>query len=1002
MKRNRLLALICAFALLLSIFPCGALAEDEGDWWTGDFWDVAHLVELGAQPPQYNAATQQYEISAPEQLLYLSGLWKPDDTNGDGAADAPCDGTYVLTNDLDMSALMASIGKTLTALNGKNTQGYIPPIACSADRLKEEGISCAFFGTFDGCGHSITNLRIERMSDKYAGLFGNVGHDRGEGYVRNLALIDMEIRCLASCGMIAGGLYGDIENCVAIGKIECVEKTAGGIAGKIKKNENGYLGMVKNCFVYADISVLGEGSENGAVGGITSAQSDGGRVYNCYVGGSINVVGRKASNVGGVSGNLKSGQALENTVMLLKSILVEDGTSVGLLCGDYSGETGSHLVNNYVWDGTHLTGLVTNDHPEGAAYVSADAETIQSKAFYTDTLGWDFDAVWAWVGEDESGYPMPKTFLEAGAALPDLTARIASDLTIDSVVLRPSEPMTNEGYADEAQNIACTLTLPNGKTANGVTLFYGADKDGTAFTSSVAMQDAGDGSYSVQFPETAEGVWYYYFAADADGQTVTFPNELSQCVRLELKSAAAKLTPKQVTVSPGETFDRIGLAWITDEGGLSAVLRYREAGASEWTEVAVTDIYDAEVAGGHGTFTAYSIDLANLNANAAYEYQVATSDGANEYATEIATFTTLPEQGSFSFIVISDLQATTEEGYLPFAYTMDGFVDETLGGVDFVVNLGDLTEDGSSIPQWKYMFNTLGGYFASHLNVFTAGNHESKGDLNYSIFKGVTNQPGSMDDERIGETTASFTVGNACFVVLNTEPYSGIDGADVAADRTAYYEAQKAWAKSVFEASSCEWRIVCAHAGLIQDDEVATAFLEQMCDELDVDLYFNGHIHNYYRATVRDEKAADVGAGTTFITTSPMGCKFDDFTTGVIDDLLQFQTGGSADERQYFTHVVIDQNGVTVTAYRLAEQGDVGKKSTFEAYDAIDSLTLTESLSRQHAPAAEPAPASDEPAQTEQAANNGTLYYILGGVAAAAVVILVIVALTKKKKNQKA
>ena len=153
---------------------------------------------------------------------------------------------------------------------------------------------------------------------------------------------------------------------------------------------------------------------------------------------------------------------------------------------------------------------------------------------------------------------------------------------------------------------------------------------------------------------------------------------------------------------------------------------------------------------------------------------------------------------------------------------------------------------------------------------------------------------------------------------------------------------------------------------------------------------------------MRDEKAADVGAGTTFITTSPMGCKFDDFTTGVIDDLLQFQTGGSADERQYFTHVVIDQNGVTVTAYRLAEQGDVGKKSTFEAYDAIDSLTLTESLSRQHAPAAEPAPASDEPAQTEQAANNGTLYYILGGVAAAAVVILVIVALTKKKKNQKA
>jgi hypothetical protein len=44
-------------------------------------------------------------------------------------------------------------------------------------------------------------------------------------------------------------------------------KTAGGIAGKVKKNDNGYLGTVSNCFVYADILVRGEGDENGAAGG---------------------------------------------------------------------------------------------------------------------------------------------------------------------------------------------------------------------------------------------------------------------------------------------------------------------------------------------------------------------------------------------------------------------------------------------------------------------------------------------------------------------------------------------------------------------------------------------------------------------------------------------------------------------------------------------------------------------------------------------------------------
>ena len=111
----------------------------------------------------------------------------------------------------------------------------------------------------------------------------------------------------------------------------------------------------------------GEGGENGAAGGVTSAQSDGGRIYQCYVGGSIHVLGEQAESVGGVTGNLKSGQALENTVMLLREIDVADGTLIGLLCGDYAGETGSHLANNYVFSGTRLSGGVTSEHPEAAS-----------------------------------------------------------------------------------------------------------------------------------------------------------------------------------------------------------------------------------------------------------------------------------------------------------------------------------------------------------------------------------------------------------------------------------------------------------------------------------------------------------------------------------------------------------------------------------------------------------------------------------------------------------
>ena len=226
MRNARALALICAFALLLSLGMPAANAED-ADWWASDIWTTQQLLDLNAVAPDYNATTKQYEISTPEQLLFLSGEWKPEDSNGDGVSDAPCDGVYVLTQDLDMQPLMEKISAALSSHLGAKTAGYMPPIAALTDEGRDGGVRCAFYGIFDGQGHAISNLRIERMQQKYAGLFGNVGHDAGEGYVRNLALLNIVVKCLASCGLVVGGLYGDVENCVAIGTIDCLQKTAG-------------------------------------------------------------------------------------------------------------------------------------------------------------------------------------------------------------------------------------------------------------------------------------------------------------------------------------------------------------------------------------------------------------------------------------------------------------------------------------------------------------------------------------------------------------------------------------------------------------------------------------------------------------------------------------------------------------------------------------------------------------------------------------------------------
>ena len=956
--KKRLLSLLLSLLLLTTAVPAISAAEGEAGeaWWEQDYWSKEVLTELGAVPPVYNTETSRYEISQPEQLFYLSGLWDTEDHNGDGVPDAPCNGTYVLTADLDMAPLLASVGTVLTEKTGSETKGYMPPIGPLADTTEEEGVHCAFFGTFDGQGHSIRNLRVVRMGDKYCGLFGNIGHDFGEGFARNLAILDAEIVGRASCGILCGSLYGDADNIVCTGTIDCLEKNAGGLAGKVKKNDNGYTGVARNCFIYCDTLVRGKGEENGAAGGVSASNSGGGQIINCFVGGSITVRGENADSVAGIVGNLKGGTAVDNNVMLLTKIDGGDAsTTIGLLCGNYSGESGSHLHGNYVWEGSRVLGNISSDHPETASFETVSAPELTRKSLYTDLLGWDFENTWEWVGEEESGYPMLKSF--TGAV--DMKPRIEKDLVISSPVLTIPEPMVNSVFEGEPAAVSLKVLLPEDISISSATLYYGTGKKKNQLKDSVPMSQTENGLEASFLPDPSSDTYYYYFRVDTGDKTYTLPTEGT--LRLDVISAVSKYGPTQITLTPGADYSKVGINWITAVGGLSAELRYRHAGASQWEgTIPVTETELVQVRGDHGTFASYSVDLEGLDPDTDYEYVAVTNDGTRDYLSKVYTFTTLPDSKSFSFIVISDLQSTNEEGYNAYYYTTNTFLTDNLHP-DFIANLGDLTED-DTMSEWRFMFNTIGDIYATTLTSFTPGNHEGKGDVIFSHFKGRTNLAQGVDDEILAEATASFIVGDVCFVVLNTDPYTGIDGTDAQADKMNYYEMQKAWAAKAFEESGCTFRVILAHAGLVQKDDAATAFLEKMCEELDVDLYFNGHIHNYFRATVDGSgNPKDVGEATTFVTVSPMGNKFDEYGHE-IDDLLQFQTGGSDDERQYFAYVEAEEGSLTVSVYQRTNAGDPTKKNCSD-YTMIDSFRLEKDpKAAQPAPEAEPASVTEEPA----------------------------------------
>lgn len=137
-----------------------------------------------------------------------------------------------------------------------------------------------FNGVFDGNGHTISGLYINKPEENNRGLFGYVGSG---STIKNLA-VDGSVTGYQNIGGIAGFNEGIVENCNFAGDVSG-NGYAGGIAGR------NISGTIKGCY------------NNGTVGGnyyIGGAAGDNsyGTIANSYNTGSIN--GKDC--VGGVAG----------------------------------------------------------------------------------------------------------------------------------------------------------------------------------------------------------------------------------------------------------------------------------------------------------------------------------------------------------------------------------------------------------------------------------------------------------------------------------------------------------------------------------------------------------------------------------------------------------------------------------------------------------------------------------------------------------------------------
>lgn len=284
--------------------------------------------------------------------------------------------SYVLAKNID-----AAVTKNWLDVNGAPV-GFAPV---------GDGTTTYFTGQFDGLGHTISNLTINRPAANNVGLFGYVSGGTSSYGIKNIGLVNASVSGASNVGGLVGYYsYGNINNSyVSGGTISATGNNVGGLVGNYYTPSSGTIsasyvnngakvtgasnvgGLVGNSYngsiigSHVDsVTVTGTGSAIGGLVGYNNSISDGGSgigIVNSYVNkgtvsGSSSVGGLAGYNRGGnISGSYVSGGSVTGTSSIVGN--------VGGLVGYYA--TAAVTFSGKVW------GLISNSYVSGGTITAA-------------------------------------------------------------------------------------------------------------------------------------------------------------------------------------------------------------------------------------------------------------------------------------------------------------------------------------------------------------------------------------------------------------------------------------------------------------------------------------------------------------------------------------------------------------------------------------------------------------------------------------------------------
>ncbi len=321
------------------------------------------------------------------------------------------------------------------------------------------------------------------------------------------------------------------------------------------------------------------------------------------------------------------------------------------------------------------------------------------------------------------------------------------------------------------------------------------------------------------------------------------------------------------------------------------------------------------------------------------------------YEGNSLTLTTAPDSSvdAFEFLTIADIQGMIQSMYDSSHEAVDALLaDERVNSFDFILNAGDMCDNGKNFAQWGMALNTYQDLNLNTSVFFTAGNHENGSGAMGRYFNYTSLVDGQSTP--ISGEYYSFDYANAHFVVLDTND----------ADSNGLGEAQYEWLVNDLANNNAKWTFVLMHKSLYSagshalDGEVIAmrSQLGKLFANSGVNIVFGGHDHSYTTTYLIDangniadksnESVRYTGDGVLYITLGTMGTKYYNYKeNNTTTD--KFDTNNSilhTLDSQTFGKVVVEGDSILYTGYYYDRTtGNINEIGAIELSATSNKLT---------------------------------------------------------------